>query len=127
LTFGTAQDVLANYHTVVPIGGVPATHQGTLEVFELSARGDGTELNKVVVPIIFGRTLIDSYFGFSEYTVVPGDTLSGIAQHFYGDGALFPRIFEANRDQINNPDLISPGQVLRIPEGNRPQNPPSPA
>jgi nucleoid-associated protein YgaU len=93
------------------------TPQGTLEVFEFSQSGDDTELNKVVVPIVFGRALIDPYQGFTRYTVVSGDTLSGIAQRFYGDGTLFPRIFEANRDQISNPTLIFPGQVLRIPQG----------
>jgi nucleoid-associated protein YgaU len=111
--------ILANYQAVLPLplGRAPAVPQGTLEVFEFSSKGDGTELNKVVVPIIFGRSLIDPYRGFAQYTVVPGDTLSGIAQRFYGDGALFSRIFEANRDQISNPDLIFPGQVLRIPQG----------
>jgi nucleoid-associated protein YgaU len=50
-----------------------------------------------------------------QYTVVAGDTLSGIAQRFYGDESQWPRIFQANQDQIDNPDLIFPGQVLRIP------------
>ncbi|MGH3799397.1 MAG: Gmad2 immunoglobulin-like domain-containing protein [Pseudonocardiaceae bacterium] len=108
--------ILANYRAVLPLGRVPTTPQGTLEVFEPSPRGDGTELNKVVVPIVFGRALIDPYRGFAEYTVVAGDTLSGIAQRFYGNGSLFPRIFQANRDQISNPDRIFPGQVLRIPQ-----------
>jgi nucleoid-associated protein YgaU len=108
--------ILANYHAALPLGRVPATPQGTLEVFEFSPKGDGSELNKVVVPIVFGRTLIDPYRGFAEYTVVSGDTLSGIAQRFYGDGTLFLRIFEANRDQISTPNLIFPGQVLRIPQ-----------
>lgn len=49
------------------------------------------------------------------YTVQKGDSLSKIAQHQYGDGAKWKAIFEANRDQITNPDLIHPGQVLRIP------------
>jgi len=51
-----------------------------------------------------------------QYTVVAGDTLSRIAQHFYGDASQWPRIFEANRDQISNPNVIFPGQVLRIPQ-----------
>jgi hypothetical protein len=71
----------------------------------------------VVIPIVFGRALDDTYFGFHPHTVVPGDTLSGLAQAFYGDASLFPRIFEANRNVIADPDLIFPGQVLRIPFG----------
>ena len=49
------------------------------------------------------------------YVVVAGDSLSKIAKHFYGDGNKWPRIHEANRDQISNPDLIHPGQKLTIP------------
>ena len=49
------------------------------------------------------------------YTVQKGDSLSKIAQQQYGDGKRWKPIFEANRDQITNPDLIHPGQVLRIP------------
>lgn len=49
------------------------------------------------------------------YTVVRGDTLSGIAKQFYKDANQWPRIFDANRDILSNPDRISPGQNLRIP------------
>lgn len=49
------------------------------------------------------------------YTVQKGDSLSKIAREKYGDGAKWKAIFEANRDQISNPDLIHPGQVLKIP------------
>jgi nucleoid-associated protein YgaU len=49
------------------------------------------------------------------YTVQKGDSLSKIAKHQYGDARKWPSIFEANRDQITNPDLIHPGQVLKIP------------
>jgi hypothetical protein len=50
-----------------------------------------------------------------SYTVQAGDTLWGIAAQFYGDGAQWPRIFDANRDKITDPNLIFPGQELRIP------------
>jgi nucleoid-associated protein YgaU len=49
------------------------------------------------------------------YTVVSGDSLSKIAKQEYGDANKWRRIFEANRDKIQNPDLIHPGQVLDIP------------
>lgn len=49
------------------------------------------------------------------YTVAGGDSLSKIAKHFYGNANRWREIFEANRDQISNPDLIHPGQVLKIP------------
>lgn len=49
------------------------------------------------------------------HTVKSGDTLSAIAQKHYGKASRWRAIFDANRDQIDNPDLIHPGQVLKIP------------
>jgi nucleoid-associated protein YgaU len=49
------------------------------------------------------------------YTVQPGDTLSKIAQQHYGNANQYPRIFEANRPLLKDPDEIYPGQTLRIP------------
>ena len=49
------------------------------------------------------------------YTVAPGDSLSRIAKKVYGDANKWRVIFEANTDQIKNPDLIHPGQILKIP------------
>jgi nucleoid-associated protein YgaU len=49
------------------------------------------------------------------YTVVSGDTLSKIAKRFYGDASKWKPIWEANKSQIKNPDLIQIGQVLTIP------------
>jgi nucleoid-associated protein YgaU len=49
------------------------------------------------------------------YVVQSGDTLSKIAQKYYGDAALYTKIFEANRDLLKDPNKISPGQKLRIP------------
>lgn len=49
------------------------------------------------------------------YVVVAGDSLSKIAKRLYGDAAKWRQIYEANRDQIKNPDLIHPGQQLKIP------------
>jgi nucleoid-associated protein YgaU len=49
------------------------------------------------------------------YVVVSGDSLSKIAKRQYGDMNQWRRIYEANRDQIKDPDLIYPGQKLKIP------------
>src|SRR6476659_6945701 len=49
--------------------------------------------------------------GGSTYTVVKGDTLSKIAQELLGKASAYTQIFEANRDQLDNPDHIKPGQV----------------
>jgi nucleoid-associated protein YgaU len=107
--------IWGNFHVELSLGTVPATPQGALEVFGFHA-GTGAEIGKLVVPIVFGRALVDPYIGFLQREVAAGDTLGAIAQQVYGDAALFPRIFEANRDQIFDPDLIYPGQVLRVPQ-----------
>lgn len=51
----------------------------------------------------------------STYTVKAGDTLSKIAKDQLGDGNAYLKIFEANKDQLSDPDKIKPGQVLKIP------------
>lgn len=52
----------------------------------------------------------------TTYTVQPGDTLGKISKEFYGEANKYMRIFEANRDQLNDPNLIKVGQVLKIPQ-----------
>lgn len=49
------------------------------------------------------------------YTVKSGDCLWNIAKRFYGNGAQYTKIYNANRGKIKNPNLIYPGQVLTIP------------
>ena len=57
--------------------------------------------------------------GAPDYTqwheVKKGETLSKIAQQYYGDASLYPKIFEANKDVLKDPDMIRIGQKLRIP------------
>ena len=53
--------------------------------------------------------------GMQTYTVKSGDTLSKIAQQYYGDSGQYMRIFEANRDKLKDPDKIQVGQQLTIP------------
>lgn len=52
----------------------------------------------------------------STYTVLQGDNLSKIAKRLYGKASAWRKLFEANSDQIKDPDLIHPGQVLKVPE-----------
>lgn len=49
------------------------------------------------------------------YEVKAGDSLSKIAKQYYGDANAYMVIFEANKDILQNPNLIHPGQKLRIP------------
>jgi nucleoid-associated protein YgaU len=50
------------------------------------------------------------------YTVADGDSLSKIAKRVYGSTSKWRVIYEANREVIRNPDLVYPGQVLRLPD-----------
>ena len=49
-------------------------------------------------------------------TVQPGNTLWGIASAAYGDGVMYVRVFDANKSQIRDADLIYPGQIFVLPE-----------
>lgn len=53
--------------------------------------------------------------GARTYTVKSGDTLSKIAKEHLGDANSYMKIFDANKDQLSDPDKIKPGQVLKIP------------
>lgn len=53
----------------------------------------------------------------NTYTVKAGDTLSKIAKEKLGDSSAYMEIYNANRDQLSDPDKIRPGQVLKIPQG----------
>jgi nucleoid-associated protein YgaU len=52
----------------------------------------------------------------TTYTVKPGDTLSKIAKEHLGNANAYMEIFNANKDQLADPDKIKPGQVLKIPQ-----------
>ena len=57
----------------------------------------------------------DSWSAEQWHEVKKGDTLSKIAERYYGDGSLYMKIFEANRNILRDPNLIKVGQKLRIP------------
>ena len=54
--------------------------------------------------------------GERTYTVKAGDTLSKIAKDMLGDASAYMDIFNANKDQLSDPNQIKPGQVLKIPQ-----------
>jgi nucleoid-associated protein YgaU len=83
-----------------------------------------TEKEKVILAIgnTHGVGQVDDRIEVAEpapeavlYTVRSGDTLSKISLQQYGDAMKYPLIFEANKPMLKDPDLIYPGQVLRIP------------
>jgi LysM repeat protein len=56
---------------------------------------------------------------YGQYTVQSGDTLSKIAQHYLEKANRYPEIFELNKDVLKSPDVIKPGQVLKLPWKNK--------
>ncbi len=62
-----------------------------------------------------GASSTEESIGAQTYTVQKGDTLSAISKQVYGKASAWNQIFEANRDQLKDPDRIQPGQVLKIP------------
>ncbi len=91
---GTAESAEAMEKTVLMAGNVQGVH--TVEADAIAAPQQAVRIE--------------------YYTVVKGDTLSGIAKRFYGNPQDYLFIFEANREVIKDPDLIYPGQKIRIPE-----------
>jgi nucleoid-associated protein YgaU len=63
-----------------------------------------------------GLTAPQPQVSVEYYVIQKGDTLSAIAKRHYGNANDYPRIFEANREVIKDPDLIYPGQKIRIPK-----------
>ena len=87
-----------------------------VEVFENSAN-DGSEINKVIVPVILGPMIVPGYIGYREHVVKPGETLAAIARAHYGNANDYVLIVRANPTVIADPDLIFPGQVFKVPIG----------
>ncbi|WP_432139632.1 MULTISPECIES: Gmad2 immunoglobulin-like domain-containing protein [unclassified Streptomyces] len=107
----------AAFQLQVDVGGTDFRRDRLLvQIFEVSAK-DGSEVHRVSVPVIYAPRIVDDYVGYREYTVRSGDTLSAIAETHYGEASLYTRIVRANPTRIDDPDVIVPGQVLRIPIG----------
>ncbi|MEL6958559.1 MAG: LysM peptidoglycan-binding domain-containing protein [Pseudomonadota bacterium] len=96
----------------------------TLRIDEVDPEGD--VVSRIETPLrvedpeavaeVLADETADPDFTIATRTVQPGATLWAIAEDRYGDGILYVRVFEANRDRIRNPDLIYPGQVFILPE-----------
>jgi nucleoid-associated protein YgaU len=85
-----------------------------VEVFHTSPH-DGAELDKVIVPVVLGPRIMPGYLNHLEHVVEPGETLWSIAALYYGSGNLYYRLVSANPHTIPNPNLIHPGDIVRVP------------
>ena len=95
---------------------IPDTNAFKLTRVFLSLADDGATADgpSVLIPLLFGPLILPGYRGWQPYTVQSGDTLTSIAQSQYGN-ADFQPILNANQHIITDPNLIFPGQILRIP------------
>ena len=80
-------------------------------------RPDGTVVARSEIPFVRGEPLSDLPDG-RIVVIQPGDYLWKIARASYGAGTRYTLIYDANRAQISNPDLIYPGQVFMLPRVN---------
>lgn len=91
----------------------------TLRVDEVDATG--TVTSRVETPFkredqtVVAGSQTDEASAIHAVTVQPGSTLWAISRERYGEGLLYVRVYEANRDRIRDPDLIYPGQVFTLP------------
>lgn len=97
--------------------GDTVTLQGEVEKQEDAEKIALTVGNVEGVGVVDNQMVASAPKDESQYhTVQSGDSLSKIAQQYYGDMMKYPSIFEANKPMLSDPDKIYPGQVLRIPK-----------
>ncbi|MFE2752291.1 Gmad2 immunoglobulin-like domain-containing protein [Actinosynnema sp. NPDC059335] len=87
-----------------------------VEVYHTSPK-DGEELDKLVVPVVLGSKIVPGYRAYLRHIVAPGETLWGLAVRYYGAGNLYHRLVSANPATITDPNVIHPGDVIRVPQG----------
>jgi len=128
----TLEQLKAKYQSVIDLAKSRGVHLKNVHVEneKLLIRGDAPNQDiknevwnqiKAVDPVhadISADISIDESLPVptKTYTVAAGDTLSKIAKEYYGDASKYMKIFEANKDQLSDPDKIKVGQTLKIPE-----------
>ena len=101
----------------VKINGDTVTISGEVETQEQAEKIALAVGNVEGVEAVDNQMVVSTPAPEARYhTVEKGDSLSKIAKEMYGDPMKYPVIFEANKPMLKDPDLIYPGQVLRIPE-----------
>ncbi|WP_370324039.1 Gmad2 immunoglobulin-like domain-containing protein [Euzebya sp.] len=115
---GGGMVVMDNFGIDVDLGDYSGGSQLVVEVFGDNPADDegekpGFDTNRI--PVVFGPAILDDYTGFRLQQVQPGDTLSGIAAGQQYGTTTTDAVFAANKDQLDDPDRIQPGQILRIP------------
>ncbi len=112
----TNTNLTSAWQISVPLPEPPPTNRGIVQVGPSTGADEAPP--RVSIPVFYGTAITPGFRSYFLYTVQTGDTLSGIAMSqaplYIGIG--FEPIFEANRHIIgDDPDLIHPGTVLRLP------------
>lgn len=108
---GQADSIAAKQEAFRRITDAVGDSSGVVNFIEVSDERTGQVRAAGMDPLKVGTTT-----GGRTHLVKKGETLSHIAQKYYGKASQYNKIFEANRDQLNDPDKIREGQTLRIPD-----------
>jgi pilus assembly protein FimV len=108
----SAGRVVRAYTFLLDPPGIP---QASASVEPVTPIRPGAATTRAAPPIAAPQARTQAQAG-DTYTVKRGDTLSKIAKESYGDANLYNKIFEANRDQLSDPDKIREGMTLKIPQ-----------
>ena len=92
------------------IKGVANTQYEKNLLWDEIKKSGGENPNDIMADIDVADTTV-----YARHEVESGESLSKIAKHYYGDPMKYNAIFEANRDKLDNTDMIHPGQELVIP------------
>jgi nucleoid-associated protein YgaU len=95
---------------VLKIGGTTQTQYQKDRMWDAIKEAGGESPSDIKADI---KVAITDYY--HKHEVARGESLSKIAKHYYGDAMKYNHIFQANTDQLDNPDMIHPGQELTIP------------
>ncbi|MGB5952581.1 MAG: Gmad2 immunoglobulin-like domain-containing protein [Ornithinimicrobium sp.] len=104
------------FHHAVDISAAAFTLSRVfVHVYHVPPTDDPSREDEVIVPVLLGGKIVPGYTVYNEYVVKAGDTLSSIAADWLGSASDYPLLVAANAHTIADPDLISVGQVIRIP------------
>ena len=95
---------------VLKIGGMAKTQYEKDQIWDKIKKAGGDSPTDIVADITVETT---DYYHI--HTVVSGDSLSKIAKAYYGDPMKYTAIFDANTDILKDPNVIHPGQELKLP------------
>lgn len=97
---------------IAKVSGTAPDAESLQKVALLAGNVEGIEKVDVESVAVQNTETVESDY----YEIASGDTLSAIAKKFYGNGNLYAKIFEANKEVIVDADKIYPGQKIRIPK-----------